>query len=998
MAKWDKTRDYYADLEISSNASTEEIRKQFRKLALKYHPDRNPGRESEVNPKFQTIQSAHEILVDDALRRQYDDARKTYSSRFPRASGVRGNPWQDISKQYQPPPTRNGTQASSNRPHSGAQRYAHFTAGVPRTSRPNNRDDPQSRKAYAEAWENMRPNSARRGTPHQSPGRAPTSATRDARGSDSESIPRTAWQQQKAQASFGNRRTGFTPRSPGQSDEPPVTNKNYFTTRTHSQIFNDAPPRSPSEAPSTPRASAPADPLAQFREKVWDERQSMPYHTPGGEKTSLFDDAIGLGRTSSTRSPRKPEMPGAFPAARPRSSSTPKDPSSDTVPEDPSRFHRGTNTTTGRPTLSETKAYQSQFNNRSGATPEPNNITPQTQPGPAGRVPGPIPSTYAAQDRTTNSPSVYAASENPPKPSKAPNPQGHVARDATNCTNKRPLPFAFRAPSFPGYNTHSPSSEGVKLPQNPSLHPIEERQREALNHLINSRSTPGRDVSTVPPKTTSQPQPISNLASTKLNKPNTNNVYFSSFSFASSTDASSKSASTNGLAQGSIDSINTRFVADELPEDWAFSAGAPSSNDPQTPTKVRPHSRSRITRKQVPRPGWAEADRMPSTQEGLGGAAAQGFSAGEWSDKIGSQHFVPQPSRSASSSPTRRANLKKSKPVKMTAGTAGLVDEDESEGSQGTRHTSSEFVPAGADSSTAMDIDSPPPEKVNDTPKVPHTNGARKIPVEPHRAEWRAGDVNGVRTKSASPIRDGNFTMGPVPQPAAPQPMPQPMHQPVPQQVPQQAPQPVPQPTPQPVPQPTSMPKVNPFVTQHSGSEDTDDFRTTLSDFTKLEPFVDPTPKGLKDFGDLKSTLPFQSQPSEQIPIEKEHVSKPLTLQFPAPPVAPRLPPSMLTAGIRPNQVQFSKYAQDFYQYMDKWEAFNARIMAHFSTRQENFKIRRLQRGAAWLDMPHGGNDAAREYLTELKQDQAVRQQWVAAHADHQAKICEFMKFRDQVK
>ncbi|KAI0387669.1 hypothetical protein F5Y04DRAFT_9420 [Hypomontagnella monticulosa] len=978
MPKWDKTRDYYADLELSSNASSEEIRKQFRKLALKYHPDRNPGRESEVNPKFQIIQSAHEILVDDTLRKQYDDARRNYSSRFPRASGVRGNPWQDISKQYPQPPTRHATQTSSTKSHSGAQRYAHFAPGVSRAGRPNNRDDPQSRKAYADAWDSMRPGSARRGHP-QSPGRAPTSATRDTRGSDSDSMPRTAWQQQKAQASFGNRRTGFTPRSPGQSDEPPVTNKNYFTTRTHSQVFNEAPPPPPaSEAPSTPRPSAPIDPLAQFREKVWDERQSMPYHTPGGEKTSLFDDTLNLGRTSSTRSPRRPEMPGAFPATRPRSSSTPKDSTNDTAPRDPSRIHRGTNTTASRPMPTGTKPYQSPCNDRPTATAEPNNIPPQPQPRP-----GPIPNIYASSDRAPNSPSVYAAPVNPPK---VPKPQGRVARDATDHTNKHSHNSADRAANLPGHNIYGPSSGGVNLSQNPSLLPVEEYQRNALSNLINNRPTLGQDVNAAPSqKNKNQPKSTSNLSSTKLNIPKTNKLSFSSFIFPTGGDTSSKNSSTNGLARDSTDSINTKFVDDELPEDWKFSAGAAPSNDPQTPTKVRPHSRSRISRKQVPRPAMVGADRMQQAQEGPGGTTAQGFSAGEWSDKIGSQHFAPQPSRSASSSPTRRANPKKSKPVKMTAGTAGLVDEDESEGSQGTRHTSSEFVPPGIDSGTAMDIDSPPPEKVNDTPKIPQTNGARKIPVEPHRAEWRAGDVNGVRTKSASPVRDGNFTTGPVPQAAAPQPVPQ-------------VPQPVPQPAPQSTPQQASIPKVNPFVTHHGGSEDTDEFRTTFSDFTKVEPFVDPTPKGLKDFGDLKSTLPFQSQPSEQIPIEKDHVPKPLTLEFPTPPVAPRLPPSVLTAGIRPNQVQFSKYAQDFYQYMDKWEIFNARIMAHFSTRQENFRVRRQQRGSAWLDMSYGGVDAAREYLTELEQDQTVRQKWIAAHADHQAKICEFMKFRDQVK
>ncbi|KAI1806134.1 hypothetical protein F4811DRAFT_560606 [Daldinia bambusicola] len=919
MPKWDKTRDYYADLELSSSASTEEIKKQFKKLALKYHPDRNPGREAEVNPKFQTIQSAHEILSDETLRRQYDDARRSYSIRNPRASGVRGNPWQDIAKQYPPPPTRNTTQRSPTRPHSGAQRYTSFTTNMPRTPRANPRDDPQSRKSYADAWENMRPSASRRAPP-PTPGRAPTSATRDTKTSGSEHVPpKTAYQQQKAQASFGNRRTGFAPHSPGQADEPPVPSKNYFKTRTHSSMFTGAP------ADTTPTDSGPStkpDPLAQFKEQIWDERQSMPYHSPGGEKTSLFDDVpAGIGRTTSTRSPRKAEMPEAFPQTRPRSSSTPRSSSNDGGSEDSIKFDKSTKPSTNQ------------------------------------QVPG---GTGPSSTQTTNGPSVYAplfpnlsSSSNPnhtqPK-QKNGDTGGHVYRSVST---------SYRCPAP---QVHNPSSGGGKLNQNPSLLPIEEKQRSAVDSLINNRSKYGRKCSTGFPEIYNELEYATSPKKTRLN---TDQRCFSSFTFAAGNGIHDQGT---GLSRNSADSINTRFVDDELPEDWKFSAGTASASDPQTSTRVMPHSRSRISRRHVPRSRYTETDSIPSVQggagNGAGNTAGHGFSAGEWSDKIGSQHFEPQPPRSTSSSPSRRPNLKKPRPVKMTAGTAGLVDEEESEGWQEVHQPSTESGQANMDTATAMDIDSPPSEMANDTPKVSQMNGARKIPVEPHREEWRAGDVNGVRTKSASPTRDRNSAKGNSTQTAAPE--------------------------------TASIPTTNPFVPQHGGSEDTDEFLTTFSDFKKVEPFVDPAPRGLGDFGDLKTTLPFQSMPSEQIPLVKEHLPKPTTLEFPAPPVAPRLPQAVLTAGIRPNQVQFSKYAQDFYQYMDKWESFNARIMAHFSTRQEHFKIRRQQRGAAWLDTSLGGSDAARDYLAELEQDQVVRQQWLSAHADHQAKIREFMMFRDQ--
>ena len=68
-------RDYYADLGLTPSAETEEIKRQFRKLALKYHPDRNPGKELEFISKFQAIQAANEILSDPQQRLKYDTDR-----------------------------------------------------------------------------------------------------------------------------------------------------------------------------------------------------------------------------------------------------------------------------------------------------------------------------------------------------------------------------------------------------------------------------------------------------------------------------------------------------------------------------------------------------------------------------------------------------------------------------------------------------------------------------------------------------------------------------------------------------------------------------------------------------------------------------------------------------------------------------------------------------------------------------------------------------------
>ncbi len=63
--------DYYEILEVGRSASFEEIKKAYRKLALKYHPDRNPG-DKEAEEKFKLINEAYQVLSDEEKRALYD--------------------------------------------------------------------------------------------------------------------------------------------------------------------------------------------------------------------------------------------------------------------------------------------------------------------------------------------------------------------------------------------------------------------------------------------------------------------------------------------------------------------------------------------------------------------------------------------------------------------------------------------------------------------------------------------------------------------------------------------------------------------------------------------------------------------------------------------------------------------------------------------------------------------------------------------------------------
>lgn len=529
----------------------------------------------------------------------------------------------------------------------------------------------------------------------------------------------------------------------------------------------------------------------------------------------------------------------------------------------------------------------------------------------------------------------------------------------------------------------------------PQLFPFEEFQRREVERLVRSRRVSGEDVEERASRVqnnTKQDDDGPPVVASVAGDPRafTNSAYPRSFKLPVDRNTD---ASTSRLARDSTENINTSFVQGDPTGDWRFTAGSPVANDPQSQSPSmarpirRPTAKSRpVTTNNVPTTqGVPMAQGMPTVQgvptsqgipmtqsDPMAQATSkdtpkQGFSAGEWSEKIGSEHFVPPLSNSASTSPTRRSNSRKtrSSTVKATAGTAGMVDDDENDGWREIPRSQPGAVPVSTDSPLAMDIDSPPPETAESTLKVPQTNGARNIPVEPTRPDWRAGDVNAVPPKTASPPPDVKpakrpFTAEKTSVQSNSGPMP-----------------------------------ATQFPVHNGGSEDTEEFRTTLSDLKKTEPFIDPTPTGLKSFADMKSTLPFESRASEQAPIEKP--SRPASLEFPIPPIAPRLPPTVAVKSIRPNLAQWRKYSQEFLSYMDKWEMFNAKVVDHFSTRQKNFVARRQQHGLAWLSNPQGSTNLE-DYLTELQQDQEVQKKWVDACVVHGHSLREFQEFQDRVK
>ena len=69
-------QDYYEILGIERDSSKSEIKKAYRKLALKYHPDKNPDKKAEE--KFKEISEAYAVLYDDEKRKLYDQFGRYY--------------------------------------------------------------------------------------------------------------------------------------------------------------------------------------------------------------------------------------------------------------------------------------------------------------------------------------------------------------------------------------------------------------------------------------------------------------------------------------------------------------------------------------------------------------------------------------------------------------------------------------------------------------------------------------------------------------------------------------------------------------------------------------------------------------------------------------------------------------------------------------------------------------------------------------------------------
>jgi curved DNA-binding protein len=90
------TKDYYQILGVNKNASDEEIKRAYRKLAMKYHPDKNPNKK-EAEERFKEINEAYAVLSDKEKRKQYDTyGAEGFRQRFTQEDIFRGFDFDEI--------------------------------------------------------------------------------------------------------------------------------------------------------------------------------------------------------------------------------------------------------------------------------------------------------------------------------------------------------------------------------------------------------------------------------------------------------------------------------------------------------------------------------------------------------------------------------------------------------------------------------------------------------------------------------------------------------------------------------------------------------------------------------------------------------------------------------------------------------------------------------------------------------------------------------------
>ncbi|KAI5359641.1 putative DnaJ domain, Chaperone J-domain superfamily [Septoria linicola] len=934
MVKPDLKHNYYQDLDLPTTASVDDVRKAYRKLALQFHPDRNAGREEECVPRFQAIQAANEILSDPTSKAKYDaDRRKVglYPSFSKPSAPAAGNPY--AARSDFPPPPRRTQPGTWQRPGaqtqpSGADRFANFARTAGSTPQKNPAAD---RTQQFRAWQNMKePNTAPRPNPPEVPPRQPP--------------PRSP-----QPPTPGAAPTSARPRMGRKDTQLPTEEKIRAGMRYGS-----------SAAPSAEEAAS--------HQSAW---QASQQQKSAGQP--------GLSSNGQRRQPpATPKRPGGFDPNAPGSDERAAPQSSHYVhrhksedfgraaypppppgPPPASTSHSPTSPNMQRPFADPLRPFKSRASNEDAPYAEANRTsTPYSSY--SGEK------TAFAAEGIRRSASVRDTTKLSPESAKSTSSRARSVDPATRrkqATHSSPTNTTrgngFAAGMYDSSETDD-SSDDEDISGTPEEIPNPAQPSTTSSNTAEHGGPAARPLKTPKPPSrifnrngaTPQVPPAANDGATHTDgeQPNMQQRKKSENIFAFPIDGDTFKQ-TSGKSR-SVEEINTNFSPN------GFHGRFEGSGDYFTDTNSR---RPSPTHRQSSRRGQraATTDSTPlsngtspmkphlhhnGSDASLPGSGAP-FSQEAWQKTFsdGASFWPPPPPNPpASKVPSRKGSrVHKANGNGPTLGTAKqphVVDDDDNV-IEVDRNGRPMHGGPPADEGDAMDIDTPPqstkmPFVDSGTPsQLPNPKEARLYSVEP--SEWRQQQHSAQQ---------------------------QTQHH-----------------------RPTSSSARR--AERKSAGESS--FNVSLDDLRQTEPFVQNN-EGLKNLGDLGTSLPFSSKASSAVPTEKPHLSKAMIKTVPAAPEGPT----------RLTRTSWEAYAQNFSNYLVKFHNWNQDYLRHFdSLDRENQDCAR--RGCGWLlqsgDTVNGPGGFG-SYRRAILEEHQSREAWSKGREVHLEALKAFEKIKDRVR
>ncbi|OQE23872.1 hypothetical protein PENSTE_c008G05753 [Penicillium steckii] len=918
MAKPDVRRDYYADLGLAPSAESEDIKKQFRKLALKYHPDKNPGKEAEFNVKFQAIKTAHDFLSDPTTRLKYDTDRlragygkvsgppKTNSARRPQPTAFRPTPPRP---QYNPPPPFAKPQPKPNGPSAGAKRYeAHARAGPQSWHKPQ--DEGQTRADAFKGFSGMRGANAAgstgwRGFDPNTGRAAPGGTPRQQNQPFGKPRPQSAYerfqesyrtQNPSATPNPPKKRNGYAPGASGD-DEPMARNTSAYTSsnRPSSMYFDPAPPPPTAKKPTASE---------QHQSSPEYERARSRYAGTGGERT--FFTSSGLGRSSTVRTPS-----GGYQTTNARTN----------TPSPMSAQHERRRSASPKPARNRAYSVSETSSDLDDSTSEeeiPIHPKPKAIPKSRMRHRQKFPDIYGQNDSSSSTGENSRAQQGQKHPGPSPSPRGFRKHRRSSGYHDGNADF-FRDKGHNSDSAAFPKGQQGPFGSSSSRYDYLETQIFGISYTHFSTMWPRPDSARN--NTTSQPTFGDSSHLHKKFSEEDWREHLDKFDFLGA-----HATARNGFRSSPKES-NEGKRASQMPRDswkprqnlWPGFEGL-SMEDPPQPPQSNSFTPPPGAQSQDGSANDNNATQTPNTrvppnlfQSPSGGSSAQAqtqpqqqptpfaqakFSAEQWSEKLRnlswsvdddskSRQTKTPPLRSSPKKPARPATKVQSGPQPAKVATEAEEIRDTINGDTPSESTSS--LPAGAEAEPeAMDLDD----------ELPPVHPTASAPASTSASATNGNSSGNGSANTSYPDLNAN-TRASIPT--------------------------------------DSTKTTSPHTVNGTSKAEGRTPLFNLDNLRNTAPFTSTNSGGIENLEDVFATLPFESKARQQKTTKND--IRPRELKLPNPPKRPRAPELVpiqpgSTKVMLPRE-KWNYYVSTMGSYMHDWNLFNRRMLLHFNTRQD---------------------------------------------------------------